>query len=225
MAAASNLFFQGNAPAFPCFLGRPHIMTNKMRVPLIVLASVVALMGVATIWKTHRADTFSVMADPATAMRSDASLDASETGQGPIHRRRPPMGRTNPEGDAKPPTREEIAALQKERAAKAARAYGLAGQQFATQRVDPIWSAKTEQGLQKLNDNPAFAQMGAQAKDLQIECKSSLCQIKGQFANDREARDWTQIYMTDVGNLASMGRVRFYPNPDGSTQVRIYSYK
>jgi hypothetical protein len=198
-------------------------MKKSNRTPLIALGIIVALMAAATIWKTSQTQAPSVMGATAPVDGTAATAQSNAGAAGP-RLRQPPTPRRD-RANAKPLTREQVAQVRKERTARAARAYDMARQQFAAQRVDPTWSAKTEQGLQKLTDNAAFAQMGSQPKDVQIDCKSSLCEIQGQFASDREARDWTQVYMTNVGGVVSMGRVRFYPNPDGTTQVRIYAYK
>lgn len=200
--------------------------STKNRIPLIVLGGVVAILAAVTIWKANRSDTTSSVMAPAATMQ-DGSLPADmPTAAGGPGMHHLPMRPGNVSGvGSRPPTREEMLAHRKERAEKATRVYDLAQAQFAAQPVNPAWSSRTEQGLRKLADDAVFAKVQAQPKDLQVDCKSSMCEIRSQFASDGQARDWTQVYMTNAAGTISLARVRFFQNRDGTTQVRIYAYK
>lgn len=201
-------------------------MATNNRIPLIVLGGVLAIMAAATIWKMRSTDsTTSVLVTDASSQGSSLPSADMPPAARAAGVRLPMRPAEKSSTRSRQPTREQMLAHRKERTEKAARAYDTAPEPFASQPVEPAWSARTEQGLRKLADDAVFAQADAKPKDMQVECKSSMCEIKSQFASDREARDWTQIYMTNAASQVSLARVRFIPNADGSTQVRIYAYK
>ncbi|MBB6599244.1 hypothetical protein [Luteimonas sp. MC1825] len=95
-------------------------------------------------------------------------------------------------------------------------------ERFAAEQVDPAWAPQKEAELAGIAGQPGFATAGVKPTSLDMDCKSSMCRIDGQFASNGEAEDWILIYMSSVGSALPSSVVSRTQNPDGSTRVEIY---
>lgn len=95
-------------------------------------------------------------------------------------------------------------------------------QRFASEQVDPAWAPQKVSALSAIADDPGFEAAGAQPKSLNVDCRSSMCRIEGQFASSGVAEDWILMYMSSVGGEMPNSIVSRSRNPDGSMRVEIY---
>ena len=193
-------------------------MAGSNRLPLLVLGGVVVAIAAATLVIRSRADAPPEPSTPVVGAEAESPADPLAPGAVPAAGRRPA---TDPE------RRVEAVAARREdlRARHAARTEEMreqAEKTFASERADPQWSAGKQRELDAITDQPAFAAIGVEPKRLDIECRSSMCRIEGDFASPGQADDWVLVYMSSVGSTLPNSVVTRVPNPDGSSSVRIY---
>lgn len=93
---------------------------------------------------------------------------------------------------------------------------------YASEQVDPSWAPGKESELTGLAGQEAFDLAGARPSSLDIDCRSSMCRINGQFESSTQAEDWILMYMSSVGSRMPNSVVSRRRNPDGSMSVEIY---
>ena len=93
---------------------------------------------------------------------------------------------------------------------------------YASEQVDPSWAPGKESELTGLASQEAFDVAGAKPSSLDIDCRSSMCRINGQFESSTQAEDWILMYMSSVGSRMPNSVVSRRRNPDGSMSVEIY---
>jgi hypothetical protein len=93
---------------------------------------------------------------------------------------------------------------------------------FAAERPDPAWSSSHEKALASLQDSDPMRDAGARAANLQIDCRSTMCRIQGDFPDAGAAANWLQLYMSGVGDQLPVATAHQVTNPDGSVRVEIY---
>jgi hypothetical protein len=125
--------------------------------------------------------------------------------------------------DAVKETRAAFAARREQAKQAMQQASRDAASAFAREPVDPAWSAATEHTLDQIAAAPAIQQNVPAPKDMQIECRSSMCRVKSDFGNSSQADDWTLLFMASVGANMPQSIVSRISNPDGSQSVVIYS--
>ncbi|MBC7991104.1 MAG: hypothetical protein H7Y19_16190 [Luteimonas sp.] len=96
--------------------------------------------------------------------------------------------------------------------------------QFARDAADPVGGGRTEDTLEKTVTGETMAGTGLKPDDVDISCKKNSCRIVSSFAKLGDAQDWGLFYITAAGgNVLSQTQMVFVPQPDGSTEVRIYA--
>lgn len=95
-------------------------------------------------------------------------------------------------------------------------------QRYTSEQVDPAWAPGKINELTGLADDPGFETANAQPQSLNVDCRSSMCRIEGQFETAGKAEDWILMYMSGVGSAMPNSVVSRRRNPDGTTRVEIY---
>jgi hypothetical protein len=95
--------------------------------------------------------------------------------------------------------------------------------QFNADAPDP--NARTaEFALEKTSTSPAMAGTGIKARNLDVSCRMHGCRTVAVLGSEGDAQDWGLFYITSAGGKqVGQSRMVFVPQPDGSTQVKIYS--
>lgn len=193
-------------------------MNRNSKTPLIVAAVLVAAVVVGTIAMRGRTDTarHEVVA-PATA---------AETVQPAVTRGSPPpRARVARGATTEAQLAEHLERRTKGREEQIARTAAMkrqSAERFAAEQVDPAWAPQKEAELTGIANQPGFETAGVKPTSMDMDCKSSMCKIDGQFASNGEAEDWLLIYMSSVGSAMPKSVVSRTRNPDGSTRVEIY---
>jgi hypothetical protein len=92
---------------------------------------------------------------------------------------------------------------------------------YATNPVDPAWAAATEKKVFDLLQSDTFAASGAKPRDLSIDCKSTMCQIKATFGSNAEAQDFSEYFSLYGAGLFAGGATSLQPNADGQFELAI----
>lgn len=190
------------------------------RIPLVA-ATVVVLAVVAGTFILRGRDQARV--DEATAADDSAA-------HAPVARATPPDARASARGPAGGATPAEAMVDQVERRAKLREAHEArtrelreqSERRYASEQVDPSWAPEKERELTGLAGQEVFDLAGARPSSLDIDCRSSMCRINGQFESSSQAEDWILMYMSSVGSSMPNSVVSRRRNPDGSMAVEIY---
>ncbi len=186
---------------------------------LLVVVVLVAALGLGWVgWQSHH--------DAASAPDADLPADGVVAATADASRPRPTASSGIPElpaAEAVAQTRAQIAARRKQSAEALERERRDAASAFASEPVNPVWAAATERQLDRVAAQPAIQQNGATPKDMQIQCRSSMCRIQSDFGQGSQADDWTLMFMASVGSTMPHALVSQVTNPDGTRSVVIYS--
>lgn len=113
-------------------------------------------------------------------------------------------------------------AMREEHAARMAELRERSAARYAGERVDAEWAPVKEVELSAIADRKDFAAAGAKPISLEIDCRSTMCRLDGQFSSRGQAEDWVMMYTASVGEAMPNSVVSRSRNPDGSTRVEIY---
>ncbi len=95
--------------------------------------------------------------------------------------------------------------------------------QFNADAPDPN-GRTAEFALEKTSTSQVMASTGIKAKDVDVACKMHGCRTVATLGSEGDAQDWGLFYITSAGGKqVGQSRMVFLPQPDGSTQVKIYS--
>jgi hypothetical protein len=194
-------------------------MKPNKRIPLLVAAAVVLVVVAGTFLQRGR-DGNAVVDEaqvPDTAPPTAALA--------PTTAARPPAARAGDATKGQDQVTDPAARRSKMREEHAARTRALREQserRFASEQVDPAWAPQKENALTSLANQPQFDTAAARPRRLDIDCRSSMCRINGEFETGSKAEDWILMYMSSVGSAMPNAIVSRRPNPDGTMRVEIY---
>jgi hypothetical protein len=191
-------------------------MKPNNRIPLLVAAAIVLVVIAGTVIQRGRDSTVVAEAQVADA----AAPAAGEPAAAP-----PPARRAVDRAQAQGQLVDHVARRSKMREEHAARTRALreqSEQRFASEQVDPAWAPQKEGVLTGLANQSQFETAAAQPRSLDIDCRSSMCRIDGEFETGGKAEDWILMYMSSVGSEMPNAVVSRKPNPDGTMRVQIY---
>ena len=93
---------------------------------------------------------------------------------------------------------------------------------YAEEPVDASWAGRKEATMLAASKSGQITLIHAEPKDLDIDCKTSLCRIQADFATRGLAMDWFTLFSTNVGGEMPNSTFKYSTNPDGSWRVTIY---
>lgn len=88
--------------------------------------------------------------------------------------------------------------------------------------VDHAWATAKQSELMAFRTSQQIEAIGAQADNLAINCRTSVCRIDADFSSRSEAEDWTTLYLTGAGSRIPNASTRVVPNTDGTFHLEIY---
>lgn len=194
-----------------------RLMASQGRLPWIVVGGVVVAIAAAT-WliRDRGAATAEAPAEPVQPVATGTAPPATRSGA--------PASRPLPTDPA-----ERMAAISERRAERRAEFERrneemrvAAEKTFTTEQVDASWAPVKERELDTIAARPEFATANATPKRMDVQCKSSVCRLDGDFTSMGQAEDWVLMYMSSVGSAMPNSVVTRTANPDGSASVRIY---
>ena len=192
---------------------------QKSRLPIVIaLAVVVALVGI-TLYRYYGSSAKAPATETAIAEATPTGV-ASSSGNASTPARNPGI---NMDGQRKiEALAERRRAMRAEQTKRQNALRDKAAAEFAGERKDPAWARGKERELDAIAELPAITDVGADPKQLDIECRARSCKIDGLFDNMSHSEDWVLSYMSSVGNALPTAVVTQLPNPDGSIRVDIY---
>lgn len=93
---------------------------------------------------------------------------------------------------------------------------------FREDTPDAGWSAPTERKLIEAASEPALVEFGVPLS-YHASCSGHLCKIDMSFAHRAEADDWSEVYVNEMGGIATSVRTATIPNADGTTGLVMYA--
>lgn len=195
-------------------------MKPSNRIPLVAAVVVVVAVVVATFMFRGRDDTGAGQSEAAP----QEAAPQSSVQAGPVPPRRKAAGGQDRSGlqEGVLERVEQRAEMRRQHDERTRALREQSAQRFASEQVDPAWAPQKTSALSAIADDPGFEVAGAQPKSLNVDCRSSMCRIEGQFASSGVAEDWILMYMSSVGSEMPNSVVSRSRNPDGSTRVEIY---
>lgn len=201
----------------------PTGMPRRSRLPWVLLVLIVAVIAGVTLYRHFTAiDAAEVVAQPdATAAQGTGPRRLSAEEIRALARRSP--------GTTAPATARNMAEMMQKRARMAEATQARIQQRntamasrFSTEKPDPSWAGAHEKELVSLQDSDPMRDAGAKAENFQVECRSSMCRIQGDFKDAGAAGSWLQLYMSGVGDSLPVATAHQIRNPDGTVRVEIY---
>lgn len=197
---------------------------RRLRLPWILIALVAAAIVAVTSYRMFR----SPDALAGMTQQPSASVDSARQARRLTPDEIRALAARSP-GQSAPQTAGGMAAMieKRKRMTDATQARiqernaAMAGK-FAAEKTDPAWSGARERDLSALQDSGPMQDAGAKAANFEVECRSSMCRIQGDFPNATMANDWLQLYMGSVGNNLPVATAHQVRNPDGSIRIEIY---
>lgn len=95
--------------------------------------------------------------------------------------------------------------------------------QYDSEAVDPAWSGAKEQDLLKLSTTPEITRLNANISNLQVDCKSRMCRLTGDFPTLTAGNDWFTLYSLNVGDGIPTSTFKYERNDDGTYKIVIYA--
>lgn len=100
--------------------------------------------------------------------------------------------------------------------------HALLGQRYANERVDPAWAAGKEQELASLAKTEAMTAMNANVSNLTVDCRTTMCEIGGDFPSITAGDDWFTLFTTNVGSKMPSATYKYEHKADGTVRIHIY---
>jgi hypothetical protein len=197
---------------------------RRSRLPWVLLAAVVAVIAGVTLYRQFQSGAGQPAGSPDAADATATGIRVRDLSPEQLRA----LAAGSP-GQSGPATAGDMAGMmeKRKRMAQATQARNrernaaMVGR-FAAERPDPAWSSSHEKALASLQDSDPMRDAGARAANLQIDCRSTMCRIQGDFPDAGAAANWLQLYMSGVGDQLPVATAHQVTNPDGSVRVEIY---
>ena len=112
--------------------------------------------------------------------------------------------------------------VQKEAQRKAESQHLAFAARFAAEQVDARWAAAQQADILAASKAGQIAQLQAQPKQIDIDCKSSTCRVEADFARRSVAEDWLTLFLMNMGGGMANATYEYSTNPDGSARLTVY---
>ena len=119
--------------------------------------------------------------------------------------------------------REEMARRRKEVQARVDRTQQAFASRHSSEAVDPAWSNVKEAELTKLATSDQIKQLGVDARDLNVDCRTSMCRITATFDSTAAGDDWVVLYMNNAAQQVPAASYKYIQNADGTVTINVYA--
>lgn len=100
------------------------------------------------------------------------------------------------------------------------------GNKFRAERVSTVWAKSTEISvLEAITSEEARAAGVALPTDMNVQCKSTLCNITAIYQDDGAAAEAATILAMDISGALPQTQRRTIYKPDGSVELQVYAMK
>lgn len=186
--------------------------------PWVVAGAVVLSMAAVMVYR-HRARQDVTEAPPlARPMAESASAAAS-----PVPHRTDPRAGLAAAAQSIVAKREEMARRRKEVQARVDRTQQAFASRHRGEAVDPAWSNAKEAELTKLATSDQIKQLGVDARDLNVDCRTSMCRITATFDSTAAGDDWVVLYMNNAAQQVPAASYKYIQNADGTVTINVYA--
>jgi hypothetical protein len=97
---------------------------------------------------------------------------------------------------------------------------------FRNEAISAKWARETERGLLDSFASSESKAMGvAPPLDADIQCRSSMCRIQADYADDGAAADAALVYTMDIANRLPNIYRSTITNPDGTSRILLYAMR
>lgn len=93
---------------------------------------------------------------------------------------------------------------------------------YAHEQVDARWAGTKEATMLEAGRSGQILELGAEPHALDIDCRTSMCRIRADFATQSSAEDWFTLFATTLGREMPKATFRYSRNEDGSARVLAY---
>lgn len=187
--------------------------------PWLIVGLVVVCMAVVTIYVQRQKSRDDAVA-PAQAS-SDTGVASSRAPA--AHGSRTPIPGLSPTAQAVSGRRQAMAQQRKEAQARVDRTQAAFASRYETEPVDAGWASAKEAQLAKLATSDQIRQIGVEARNLNVDCKSSMCRVTGDFDSMGAGDDWFALYMNNVAEQVPVASYKYIRNPDGTVKINVYA--
>lgn len=97
---------------------------------------------------------------------------------------------------------------------------------FRSEAIDASWAPATQSDLlEKVASDHQLASAIGGPETFDVQCRSTMCEMTFEFADEGVAADWAEAYLADVGSSAGRVWSASVSRPDGSTTVVMYGFR
>ena len=186
--------------------------------PWLIVGGVVVCMGLVTIYAQRlKSDD-----DPAAPAQTPAEARAPMP-RLPAHSPRAAVPGLSPTAQAVAVQRQAVAQQRKEAQARVDRTQAAFASRYETEPVDASWASAKESQLTRLASSDQIKQIGVEARNLNVDCKSSMCRVTGDFDSMGAGDDWFALYMNNVAEQVPVASYKYIRNPDGTVKINVYA--
>jgi len=194
--------------------------TRPSFAPWLIVGGVVLCMALVMVYrhqsKPSRAD--ADMSQPAT---SEPRIPAVSAGASRAPRTSPDL--TAAAVRAMAGQREALVEKRKQVQAKVDRTQATFANRYQNESVDAGWAGPKEAQLTRLATSPEIQQNRIEARNLNVDCKRSMCRITGEFDSMGAGDDWFALYMNNVAAEVPVASYKYIRNPDGTVTINVYA--
>jgi hypothetical protein len=184
-----------------------------------LIAGVMLLSMAAVMVYRHRAHEDSAVEQPPVASIDESAIPASAA----PHRRADPRAGLAGVSESIAAKQEEVARRRKQMQARVDRTQLAFASRHRSEAVDPVWSNAKEAALMKLAASDQIKQIGVDARDLNVDCRTSMCRITATFDSTSAGDDWIVLYMNNAAEQVPAASYKYIQNPDGTVTINVYA--
>jgi hypothetical protein len=92
----------------------------------------------------------------------------------------------------------------------------------AAERVDPAWSNAMELELVELADSDQIRALHANVSNLEVDCRTTMCRMRGDVPSITAGDDFVTLYMTNLGSRMPEAAYRYVRDDDGALHIEIF---
>jgi hypothetical protein len=119
--------------------------------------------------------------------------------------------------------REEMAQKRKQVQARVDRTQAAFASRHRNETVDPGWSNAKEVALTKLATSDQIQQLGVDARNMAVDCRTSMCRITADFDSMAAGDDWVVLYMNNAAQQLPAASYKYIQHPDGTVTINVYA--
>jgi hypothetical protein len=187
--------------------------------PWLIAGAVALLMAVVMIYlhdkRRNAAPAAAVVPAAAEAPAARPSTSSRYTPRRPID------GRAAAQAMAV--RREEMAQKRKQVQARVDRTQAAFASRHRNETVDPGWSNAKEVALTKLATSDQIQQLGVDARNMAVDCRTSMCRITADFDSMAAGDDWVVLYMNNAAQQLPAASYKYIQHPDGTVTINVYA--